>query len=97
MVSLHLRSWGPSLTYGVARKLEDVRRGLAPLVEQENVIEFLADNKNAQRTNCLVEDIGDALMEYQVRTSNCTFFTMSDVRARPHCNKISTKRAVSSS
>ena len=55
---------------GFGRKLEDVRRDLIPLAEQGNVTGFLTNAENARRINGLVEDIHDAMMDYQVCASN---------------------------
>ena len=55
---------------GIARKLEDVRRDLTSLAEQGKVAGFLANAENARRINGLVEDIRDAMMDYQVCESN---------------------------
>ena len=72
----------------IARKLEGVHQSLAPLAEQGEVNEFLTNPKNIKRVNSLVEDIFDAMMEYQVCTLNHSFPTMSDICTRLHCNKI---------
>ena len=50
----------------MARKLEDILRGLTLLAEQGKIVEFLANTENVQRINSLVEDICEALIEYQV-------------------------------
>jgi len=81
---------------GTTRKLENICQGLTLPTEQGDVMKFLANPKNAQRINSLVEDIHEALMEYQVCMANCSFSTMSYLYARLHCNMISTTRAVSS-
>jgi len=52
-------------------------------------MEFLANTGNAQRVNSLVEDIHEALMDYQVCMLNCLLPTMSNLYARLHCNRIS--------
>lgn len=82
---------------GVASKLEDVLRGLTPLVEQGMVVGFPTDTENVQGIDDLVEDIRDATMEYQVRMSNYPSPTMFNVRVRPHCKKTSTTKVVGSS
>ena len=56
----------PSLTYAVCRKLQDARRDLAPLEEQGKVKGFFNNAENAGKLVGLVEDIRDAIMEYQV-------------------------------
>ena len=50
----------------VARKLEDIFQSFTLPEEQEKVVEFLANTENAQRINEMVEDICEALMDYQV-------------------------------
>ena len=80
---------------GTTRKLKNISQGLTLPAEQEGVVRFLADSENAQRINSLVEDIHEALMEYQVCVADCSFSTMPDLDARLHCNKISTMRDVS--
>ena len=50
----------------IARKLEDVFQSLTPPEDQGKVLEFLTNAENAQRINGLVEDVCEALMEYQV-------------------------------
>ena len=77
--------------------MEDVRRGLALPTEQGKVTGFLNNAENAQRINGLVEEIREALIDYQVCTSIYSFYTVSDFRARLHYNKIYTKRVVGSS
>ena len=57
---------------------------------------FLANTENAQRINSLVEDICEAMMDYQVWMGSCSFPTISDLCARLRCNKISATRVVSS-
>ena len=52
---------------GIDRKLEDVRGDLILLAEQGKITGFLTNAENAQRINSLVEDIRDAMMDYQVR------------------------------
>lgn len=51
---------------GIARKLEDVHQSLNPLVQQGETTGFLTNAENAQRINNLVEDIREALINYQV-------------------------------
>ena len=52
---------------GIDRELEDVRGDLILLAEQGKITGFLTNAENAQRINSLVEDIRDAMMDYQVR------------------------------
>ena len=81
---------------GIVRKLEDICQSLTLPAEQGRVMEFLTNTKNAQRINGLVEDICEALMDYQVCLSNHLFSTTSDLNARLHYNKTFTMRVVSS-
>ena len=55
---------------GIPRKLQDVRRDLAPLEQQGKVVGFFNNFENASTLGGLVEDIRDALVEYQVCVSN---------------------------
>jgi len=80
----------------MTRKLDSIYQGLTLPAEQGDVMRFLANTESAQRINSLVEDIHEALMEYQVCIANCSFSTMSDLCARFHCNKIFTTRVVCS-
>jgi len=59
----------------IARKLEDVCQSLTLLAEQGEVMGFLTNPENAQRINSLVDDIHEALMDYQVCLLNCLFLS----------------------
>ena len=52
----------------IARKLEHIHRYLTPLSEQERVAGSLANTENWQRIDVMIEDIREAIMEYQVCT-----------------------------
>ena len=56
----------PSPTLG-DRKLQDVVRDLAPLEEQGKAEGFFNNAENEGKLGGLVEDIRDAMMDYQVR------------------------------
>ena len=60
---------------------------------------FLNDAGNAQEFNSLVEDVHEAVMNYQVRIPAPNFHNArrSNVRTRLHYNKISMMRVVCSS
>ena len=89
---------GGCISYtGVGRKLQDVCQELTPLGEQGKVEGFLNNVENADRLGSLVEDIRDAMMEYQVCVHNLPIVGTSDVRIRLRYSKISTTRAVNSS
>jgi len=47
--------------------LENILRELEPLAEQGKVEGFFSNVKNADKLDDLVEDIRDAVMDYQVR------------------------------
>jgi len=85
-----------NLMYVDASKLEGFCQSLTLPEEQGRVNRFLTIPENAQRINTLVEDIFDALMEYQVYTLNYSLPTMSDTCTRLHCNKISMMRVADS-
>ena len=82
---------------GISRKLEDVRRDLARLAEQGKVEGFFNNVQNVDKLGSMVEDIRDAMMEYQVCIYELSVSGTSDVCARPRYSKISTTRVVGSS
>ena len=59
---------------GIARKLQEVSQAMGLMTIQDDLVGFLNDPKNAQRVDCLVEDICYALMDYQVCTTCWTRF-----------------------
>ena len=61
-----------SVTRGIRRKLQEVLRDLAPLEKQGKIEGFFNNTENAAQLDGLVEGIRDAMMEYQVCTSNCS-------------------------
>ena len=81
----------------VVRKLEDIRQDLAPLKAQGKVEGFFKNVKNADKLSGVVEDIRDAMIEYQVRIRKPTIPGVSDSYSRRRCSKISTIRVASSS
>ena len=85
-----------SLTCEVTRKLEDVRQDLAPLEEQGKTKGFFNNVKNADKLGGLIEDIRDAILEYQVCIRDLSIFPTSDVRTRPRYSKLSMTRVVAS-
>ena len=58
----------------VGRKLDGVLRGLAPLEKQGKAEGFFNNAENAGKLGGLVEDIRDAMLEYQVCCSTFHFF-----------------------
>ena len=51
---------------GTGRKLEDIRQDLALLGEQGKTKGFFNNVENAEKLGGLVEDVRDAMMDYQV-------------------------------
>ena len=82
---------------GVGRKLQDVRQDLVPLEKQGKVEGFFNNAENAGKLGGLVEDIRDAMIEYQVCVHKLTISSTSDIRTRLRYSKISTIRATGSS
>ena len=80
----------------IARKLENICQSLTLPAEEGKVVEFLRNNENAQRINEPVEDIHEALMDYQVCILDHSLSTMSDLHVRLHYNKISVMKVISS-
>ena len=64
-----VRGQAASLTHGASRKLQDVSRDLVLLEKQGKVEGFFSNAENAGKLSSLVEDIRDAMMEYQVYES----------------------------
>jgi len=54
---------------GIIRKLEGVRQALDPMATQNDIVQFLSNAENAQKLNDLVDDIREAVIDYQVRPS----------------------------
>ena len=51
------------------RRLESIHDDLTPLAEKGKVKGFLSNVRDAKKLGGLLEDIRDAVLEYQVRTS----------------------------
>jgi hypothetical protein len=82
---------------GIYRNLEDVRRDLTLLAEQGKVEGFFNNVQNVDKLDGMVEDIRDAMMEYQVCVYGLSVSGTSDVCDRPRYSKISTTRVAGSS
>ena len=82
---------------GITRKLEDVCRDLVPLKVQGDAEGFFNNVKNAEKLLGLIEDIRDAIMEYQVCIRNLSISSESEVSTRLRYSKISMIRVVGSS
>ena len=56
----------PSVTLKLAGKLENILRELTPLEQRGKITRFLDGTKDADKLSGVVEDIRDAMMDYQV-------------------------------
>lgn len=77
--------------------MENICRDLALLEEQGKIEGFFKNVDNADKLGGLVEDIRDAMMEYQVCVHNLPIYNTPDVRVRLLYSKISITRVVGSS
>ena len=77
------------------RKLGNILQELIPLADQGKVKGFFTNVKNAEVLSGLVENIHDAVMDYQVCIQSMLITLISDISFRLPYNKISTNRAVS--
>jgi len=66
------------------------------LAEQGKIEGFFNNVDNAGKLGGLVEDIRDAMMEYQVWIHKLFIPSIPDARTRPRYNRISTTRVVDS-
>ena len=80
----------------ITSKLGDIHQSLSLPAEQGKIKGFLTNPENVQRVNTLVEDIREALMEYQVCILGYSFPTTSNVCTRLHCNRTFMMRAADS-
>ena len=85
-----------ALPIGITRSLDNIHRGLARLEGQGKVEGFFNNAENADKLSGTVEDIRDAMMEYQVCGHGLSALGISDIHTRRHYNKISTTRTVNS-
>ena len=75
---------------GITRKLGDVRQSLEPMTTQKDIAQFLNNTENAQKLNDLVDDIREAVMDYQVRILRGPVLTASETCLRLPYNGIPT-------
>jgi hypothetical protein len=61
------------------------------MATQRDIVQFLNNTDNAQKLNGLVDDIREAVIDYQVRISEGLALIMSNVRFRLPYNRTSTK------
>jgi hypothetical protein len=81
---------------GIARSLQNIRQGLVRLEGQGKAEGFFNNAENADKLNGAVEDIRDAMMEYQVCVHDPSAISIPDVRTRLRYSKTSTTRIVNS-
>lgn len=72
------------------RKLEDVRQALDPITTQKNIAQFLNNVENAQKLNGLVDDIREAVLDYQVCAPKGLVLVVPNVRHRLPYSRIPT-------
>jgi len=65
------------------------------MAKQKDIVQFLNNAGNAQKLNDLVDDIHEAVMEYQVCTPKAIALTSPDIPLRLPYNKIFTTALVS--
>jgi len=80
----------------MVRELEKILGELEPLAEQGKVEGFFNNVRNAGKLAGLVEDIRDAVMEYQVCSRDQLISLVSDIYFGLRYNKTSMTRAVNS-
>ena len=85
-VSLSSASSRVDSQMGICRKLEDIRQDLALLGEQGKTKGFFNNVENADKLSGLVEDVRDAMMDYQVcfasntLTFSCSSFSQTSLQ-----------------
>jgi len=79
----------------IVRKLEDVRQALDVIAAQTNVSQFLDNAENAQKLNDLMDDIREAMTDYQVCTYKGLALVPSNCCLRLPYNGISITTPVS--
>ena len=84
-------------SWGYARKLKEVGRALHSIVARKDLACFLTSPKHAQELGGLVEDVRDALMEYQVCTAGALVQITSNVHLRNRYNETLTTRIINPS
>jgi len=81
---------------GITRKLNDIRKALHLMATQGNTVQFLNNADNAQKLNDLVEDIHEAVIDYQVCAPQALVLITSHMCFRLPCNRILLKKPASS-
>lgn len=72
------------------RKLEKVDQALGLMTTQGGTVQFLNNAENAKKLNGLVDDVREAVMDYQVRASRGLVLDPSNSCLRFPCSGIST-------
>jgi len=75
--------------------LDDVGKALDPMTSQKDIVQFLNNAENARKLNDLVDDIHEAVIEYQVCTPKALALIELNICFRLPCNKASTTTPVS--
>jgi len=65
---------------GTTRNVESIRQALDPMATQNDIAQFLSNTENAQKLNDLVDDIREAVIDYQVRASEGLVLGLSNTR-----------------
>ena len=64
------------------------------IAAQKDIMQFFKNADNAQKLNDLVEDIREAMIDYQVRTSKCLVLITPNIHIRLPYNRVSTTTLV---
>ena len=75
-------------------KLDDVLKDLNLLEKQGNIAKVLTNAENADKLSGMVEDIRDAMMEYQVCLWSASYLTLPNIHSRRPYNKTSLTKPV---
>ena len=75
---------------GSGSKLEDIRQDLVLLGEQGRTKGFFNNIENADKLGGLVEDVRDAVMDYQVCIPSNNSSSRAHVSCRHRCNRTCT-------
>ena len=74
------------ITYHTRRKLQGVIMKLEPLSEQDTLIRFLRNADNTKTLTGFVQELADAITDYQVRATG-PIVIFNEHPARFRCNK----------
>ena len=82
---------------GIGSKLEGIHQDLALLREQGKAEGFFSNVENADKLGGLVEDVRDAVMDYQVCIPSTIRLPRAHISCRHRCSRTYTTRVVCSS